>query len=114
MEFLEKLQRVCGQIPPGTGVQPVLSSPSPLRLTVGNWSLTSQREGEVSIHNADGTKVSQSVNLPTIGGMRLWPMGGPLSQSGVVQRGIFPLLPLVSTVDPHLYGLHGTGTGPYV
>ena len=57
MEFLEKLQRVCGQIPAGTGVQPVLSSPSPARLTVGNWSLACQREGEVSIHNADGTRV---------------------------------------------------------
>ena len=44
MEFLETLQRV-------------LSSPSPARLTVGNWSLACQREGEVSIHNADGTRV---------------------------------------------------------
>lgn len=57
MEFLEKLQRVCGQIPEGTGVRPVLSSPSPARLAVGNWSLACQREGEVSIHNADGTRV---------------------------------------------------------
>ena len=58
VEFLEKLQRVCGQIPMGTSVQPILSSPGPARLTVGNWSLTSQKEGEVSIRNADGTKVS--------------------------------------------------------
>ena len=57
VEFLEKLQRVCGQIPAGNVVQPVLSSPSPARLAVGNWSLTCQREGEVSIHNADGTRV---------------------------------------------------------
>ena len=59
VEFLEKLQRVCGQIPVGLGVQAILSSPSPLRLTVGNWSLNSQKEGEVAIRNADGTKVSQ-------------------------------------------------------
>ena len=39
------------------GVQPVLSSPSPARLTVGNWSLACQREGEVSLHNANGTRV---------------------------------------------------------
>ena len=59
MEFLEKLQRVCGQITQGTTVQPILSSPGPTRLTVGNWSLLSQREGEVNIHNADGNKVKE-------------------------------------------------------
>ena len=58
MEFFEKLQRVCGQVPSGSPVHPILSSPAPVRLTVGNWSLTSQKEGEITIHNADGTKVS--------------------------------------------------------
>ena len=58
VEFLEKLQRVCGQIPVGVPVQPILTSPGPVKLTVGNWTLTSQKEGEVAIRNADGTKVS--------------------------------------------------------
>lgn len=55
---MEKLQRVCGQIGSDVVVQPIVSSPGSVRLTVGNWSLISQKEGEVSIHNADGTKVS--------------------------------------------------------
>ena len=58
LEFFEKLQRVCGQITAGTPVHPILSSVGSTRLTVGNWSLISQKEGEVTIHNADGTKVS--------------------------------------------------------
>ena len=59
VEFLEKLQRVCGQVAPGFVVQPILSNPSPRKLVVGNWSLICQKEGEVAIHNADGTKVTQ-------------------------------------------------------
>ena len=58
MEFLEKLQRVCGQIPGTSLMQPVLSSPGPCRLVVGNWSLSCQKEGEVAIRNSDGTRVS--------------------------------------------------------
>ena len=58
MEFFEKLHRVCGQVSGSAQVHPILTSPSPVRLTVGNWSLSSQKEGEVTIHNADGTKVS--------------------------------------------------------
>jgi len=60
MEFFEKLQRVCGQVSSSGPVHPILSSPGPGRLTVGNWSLSSQKEGEATIHNADGTKVSPS------------------------------------------------------
>jgi len=56
VEFLEKLQRVCSQVPPGSTLQPLLSSPGPTRLVVGNWSLTCQRKGEISIHNSDGTR----------------------------------------------------------
>ena len=58
VEFLEKLQRVCSQIPSGTPPQPILTSPGPTRLVVGNWALSCQREGEVTITNADGTRVS--------------------------------------------------------
>ena len=57
VEFLEKLQRVCGQISSSCPVQPVLSTPGPSLLSVGNWSLSCQKEGEVSIRNSDGTRV---------------------------------------------------------
>ncbi|KAK8764151.1 hypothetical protein V5799_033241 [Amblyomma americanum] len=53
-EFLEKLQRARTQVKPHTPSQPLLSSPSALRLVVGNWSLSCRREGELSIHNSDG------------------------------------------------------------
>ena len=63
---------MCGQIGPDVTVQPILSSPGPLKLTVGNWSLISQKEGEVSIHNADGTKVSDAqCNRLALGGLGL-------------------------------------------
>ena len=58
VEFLEKLQRVCGQIRSNTTVQPLLSHPGQCRLAVGNWSLSSQKEGEVAVRNSDGTRVS--------------------------------------------------------
>lgn len=60
MEFFEKLQRVCGQITTGTLVHPILTCVGSTRLTVGNWSLVSLKEGEITIHNADGTKVSDT------------------------------------------------------
>ncbi len=58
MEFLEKLQRVCSQVSSSGQVHPILTSPGSVRLTVGNWSLTSSKEGEITIHNADGRRVS--------------------------------------------------------
>lgn len=58
MEFLDKLQRVCSQVAPGFVVQPILSKTSPRKLVVGNWSLVCSKEGEIAIHNADGTRVS--------------------------------------------------------
>ena len=58
VEFLEKMQRVCGQVTPVGGVVlPILSSPSPLKMAVGNWSLVCQNEGEMTIQNSDGTRV---------------------------------------------------------
>ena len=60
VEFLEKMQRVCGQVSPvGCVVRPILSSPSPRKLVMGNWSLSCQNEGEVAIRNSDGTRVSR-------------------------------------------------------
>jgi E3 ubiquitin-protein ligase HECTD1 len=56
VEFLEKLQRVCGQISASSPMVPILSSPGPCRLAVGNWSLSCQKEGEVTIRNSDGTR----------------------------------------------------------
>ena len=58
VEFLEKLQRVCGQIRSNTTVQPLLSHPGSCRLAIGNWSLSSQKEGEIAVRNSDGTRVS--------------------------------------------------------
>ncbi len=59
VEFLEKMQRVCGHVMlVGGVVLPILSSPSPVKLVVGNWSLICQSEGEITINNSDGTRVS--------------------------------------------------------
>ncbi|XP_066988994.1 E3 ubiquitin-protein ligase HECTD1 isoform X6 [Macrobrachium rosenbergii] len=53
-EFLEKLQRAKSAVRPGSPSQPVLSSPGPARLVIGNWSLQCKKEGELHIHNSDG------------------------------------------------------------
>ncbi|XP_011314687.1 E3 ubiquitin-protein ligase HECTD1 isoform X8 [Fopius arisanus] len=53
-EFLEKLQRARSQVKPNSVSQPVLSRPGAARLVVGNWALSSRKEGELCIHNSDG------------------------------------------------------------
>ncbi|XP_063990344.1 E3 ubiquitin-protein ligase HECTD1 isoform X7 [Diachasmimorpha longicaudata] len=53
-EFLEKLQRARSQVKPNSVSQPVLSRPGATRLVVGNWALSSRKEGELCIHNSDG------------------------------------------------------------
>ncbi|XP_063603780.1 E3 ubiquitin-protein ligase HECTD1-like isoform X10 [Penaeus indicus] len=53
-EFLEKLQRAKSAVRPGSPSQPVLSTPGPARLVIGNWSLQCKKEGELHIHNSDG------------------------------------------------------------
>lgn len=55
-EFLDKLQRVRTQIKPGTISQAVFPPgiKDAVRLTVGNWSLSSARDGELVIQNSDG------------------------------------------------------------
>lgn len=57
-EFLEKLQRARSQVKPVTASQPILSSVAPTKLTVGNWSLTCLKEGEIAIHNSDGQQAT--------------------------------------------------------
>lgn len=57
-EFLEKLQRARSQVKPVTASQPVLSTVGPTKLTVGNWSLTCLKEGEIAIHNSDGQQAT--------------------------------------------------------
>ncbi|XP_038823415.1 E3 ubiquitin-protein ligase HECTD1-like isoform X4 [Salvelinus namaycush] len=57
-EFLEKLQRARSQVKPVTASQPILSALGPTKLTVGNWSLTCQKEGEIAIHNSDGQQAT--------------------------------------------------------
>uniref|UniRef100_A0A8C9G1J4 E3 ubiquitin-protein ligase n=1 Tax=Pavo cristatus TaxID=9049 RepID=A0A8C9G1J4_PAVCR len=57
-EFLEKLQRARSQVKPSTASQPILSAPGPTKLTVGNWSLTCLKEGEIAIHNSDGQQAT--------------------------------------------------------
>ncbi|XP_060532522.1 E3 ubiquitin-protein ligase Ufd4 isoform X2 [Cylas formicarius] len=53
-EFLEKLQRARAAVRIANNCTPILSKPSPTRLIVGNWSLTSRKEAEINIHNSDG------------------------------------------------------------
>ncbi|XP_029568916.1 E3 ubiquitin-protein ligase HECTD1-like isoform X3 [Salmo trutta] len=57
-EFLEKLQRARSQVKPVTASQPILSALCPTKLTVGNWSLTCLKEGEIAIHNSDGQQAT--------------------------------------------------------
>ncbi|CAK6980079.1 E3 ubiquitin-protein ligase HECTD1 isoform X3 [Scomber scombrus] len=57
-EFLEKLQRARSQVKPVTASQPILSSVGPTKLTVGNWSLTCLKDGEIAIHNSDGQQAT--------------------------------------------------------
>ncbi|XP_015270685.1 PREDICTED: E3 ubiquitin-protein ligase HECTD1 isoform X8 [Gekko japonicus] len=57
-EFLEKLQRARSQVKASTTSQPILSTPGPSKLTVGNWSLTCLKEGEIAIHNSDGQQAT--------------------------------------------------------
>uniref|UniRef100_G3PHC9 E3 ubiquitin-protein ligase n=1 Tax=Gasterosteus aculeatus aculeatus TaxID=481459 RepID=G3PHC9_GASAC len=57
-EFLEKLQRARSQVKPVTSSQPILSSVGPSKLTVGNWSLTCLKDGEIAIHNSDGQQAT--------------------------------------------------------
>ncbi|KAG5675368.1 hypothetical protein PVAND_005277 [Polypedilum vanderplanki] len=56
-EFLEKLQRARAAVRQGTPC-PILSSPGPLRIVVGNWVLNSQKENHLHINNSEGHQVT--------------------------------------------------------
>ena len=56
-EFLEKLQRARSQVKGNMPSKPILSSPSATKIQVGNWTLSSKKEGELLVHNADGLQV---------------------------------------------------------
>jgi len=43
--------------------QPILSHAGPERIMVGNWSLTSNKEGELEIHNSDGQQVRRFITF---------------------------------------------------
>lgn len=43
---------------PVTASQPILSCVGPTKLTVGNWSLTCLKDGEIAIHNSDGQQAT--------------------------------------------------------
>lgn len=57
-EFLEKLQRARGQVKLGTPSQPILSSPGPARLSIGNWFLNCSKEKDMTINNSDGQQAT--------------------------------------------------------
>ena len=56
-DFIEKMQHSCSQIPNGLPSHPFLSYPSSVKLVIGNWSIHSENEGELIIHNVDGSQV---------------------------------------------------------
>ena len=58
-EFLEKLLRAKSQVKPGTPSQALFgSSNQSTKLSIGNWSLSSRKEGELTINNSDGAQQS--------------------------------------------------------
>ena len=57
-EFLDKLQRARGQVPTSCVSQPILSSPSPSTLAVGNWTLKCQQENQLVVINTDGQQTT--------------------------------------------------------
>lgn len=56
-EFLEKLQRARAAVRQANP-SPILSTPGPLRIVVGNWVLNSQKENHLHINNSEGHQVS--------------------------------------------------------
>jgi E3 ubiquitin-protein ligase HECTD1 len=65
-EFLEKLQRARAQIKAGTASAPILSRTGATRMVVGNWALSSKKDGEVQITNSDGQQVTNVRNTTFI------------------------------------------------
>lgn len=65
-DFIDKFQRCCSQVTSGTIARPILSNPLPLRLIMGNWSLTCKKEEELVIYNAESSQVLLHVVKVTI------------------------------------------------
>jgi E3 ubiquitin-protein ligase HECTD1 len=59
-EFLEKLQRARAAVRQATP-SPILTTPGPHRIVVGNWVLNSQKENHLHINNSEGHQVSHSL-----------------------------------------------------
>lgn len=57
-EFLEKLQRARTGVRTGSVSQTILSNVSALRLVVGNWLLSCQKEGQLHINNTESQQVT--------------------------------------------------------
>ena len=60
-EILEKLQHARSQIKAGVESHPILSHPGPVKIKVGNWVLTCNKEGELHIHNPAANSIVQQV-----------------------------------------------------
>jgi len=57
-EFLEKLQRAKNQVKSGHVSQNIFPTASQTRVTVGNWTLSCRKEGQLTIQNSDGAQQS--------------------------------------------------------
>ena len=59
-DFIVKMQHCCSQVPSDAVLYPILSTPSPVKLRIGHWSLSCEKEGEIVIHNAESAQVSNN------------------------------------------------------
>lgn len=57
-EFLEKLQRARTGVRVGSVSQTILSNVSAMRLVVGNWLLSCQKEGQLYINNTESQQIT--------------------------------------------------------
>uniref|UniRef100_A0A1X7TZ16 E3 ubiquitin-protein ligase n=1 Tax=Amphimedon queenslandica TaxID=400682 RepID=A0A1X7TZ16_AMPQE len=57
-DFIVKMQLCCSQVPSDAVLYPILSTPSPVKLKIGHWSLSCEKEGEIVIHNAESSQAT--------------------------------------------------------
>ena len=55
--FVDKMQHACSQVPSDAVLYPILSSPSSVKLRMGNWSLACENDGEIVIRNEESPQV---------------------------------------------------------
>ena len=55
--FVDKMQQACSQVPSDAVLYPILSSPSSVKLRMGNWSLACENDGEIVIRNEESPQV---------------------------------------------------------